>query len=58
MWSSGDGIGLMTVRLWVRTSDPTMETIFYAPFTWINSLKQKETMVCDNLPGTVECAVI
>jgi hypothetical protein len=27
--------------LWFKPSDPTVETIFHAPFTWINSMKQE-----------------
>ncbi len=34
------GRRLMTEKLWVQT--PTMETIFQAPFIWINSMEEKE----------------
>ncbi len=36
----------------------TETTIFNAPFVWIDSVEQKETMKCSNLPGIVAFAVI
>jgi hypothetical protein len=38
--------------LWFKPSDPTVETVFHAPFTWINSMKQHETKEREwNLPN-------
>jgi hypothetical protein len=46
----------MTERSWVQTT--TLETIFNAPFIWINSMKQKEIMECYKLPSIVACILI
>jgi hypothetical protein len=39
-------------------SNPTEESTFHTPFTWIKCVEKKEIMECSNIPGIVACAVI